>query len=383
MPLKFELTLPEKIKELLSVPDLTMEDVDPNNIIYKLFASLLTRLELNGFSSIEVFRGNPIVPADDNFNSLRFTPGNPGRSSTYTRYVDGNHVLRTHTSAQIPEIFREFKKHADDIRFKTIVMPGLVYRRDVIDPRHLDVFHQVDVWTLQNDATVGHPASRADLLRLVETVFSVMCPNATMKVLEAQHPYTVDGIEVYAVSSDGTEEYEVLEAGLIHPDVLRITGLDPSKYSGLALGMGLERLIMARKKLPDIRLIRSADPRIQKQMQTFEVFKTVSNMPAISRDVSFCIKTGEREEDICERIRDAFDAAKDMLENVELLNRVAFDKLPEIARTRLGAQQGQDNVLVRVTLRHPDRTLTKQDATDLYKTAYRKLHEGSGWDYAL
>lgn len=383
MPLKFEVTPPDRIEELLSIQDLTADDVDPNNIIRSLFASLLTRLELNNFSSIRVYRGSAVVSADDNFDSLRFTPGNPGRSSTYTRYVDGDHVLRTHTSAQIPGIFRELKREASSIDFKTIVMPGLVYRRDVIDPRHLDVFHQIDIWTLQNDAIIGRSANRQDLLKLVETIFSATCPNAKMKVLEAKHPYTVDGIEVYAVSSDGTQEFEVLEAGLVHPDVLRLTGLDPSKYSGLALGMGLERLIMARKKLPDIRMIRSTDPRIQKQMRTFEIFKPVSSMPAISRDMSICIKNSEREEDICERIKDVFGDAKEMIENVEILDRVPFEKLTETARARLGAQPGQDNILIRITLRHPDRTLTKQEATELYKIAYRKLHEGTGWDYAL
>jgi len=62
---------------------------------------------------------------------------------------------------------------------------------------------------------------------------------------------------------------------------LKNSGIDPEQYSGLALGMGVERLIMARKNLPDIRLIRSSDPRVVKQMTNMEKFKNVSNQPAM------------------------------------------------------------------------------------------------------
>jgi phenylalanyl-tRNA synthetase alpha chain len=193
---------------------------------------------------------------------------------------------------------------------------------------------------------------------LARTVFDAACPGAKMVVYEAKHPYTVDGIEVYA-GVDG-KEIEVFEAGLIHPEVLKITGLDPAQYSGLALGMGIERLIMARKNLPDIRLIRSVDPRIIKQMGDMEVFKDVSNQPAMVRDMSYCVDRNDTEEDICEAIRTVFGDQADLLEQVEILERVPFETLHPIARERLGAQENQDNVLVRITLRHPDKTLTKK-----------------------
>jgi len=376
MQLKFEVSSSETVEKLLSVEDLTLptKEGQERNIVGRVYDQVISTLTEESFPNMSVVRGNPIVDAGDNFDSLLFTPGNPGRSSTYTRYTDGDHVLRTHTSARIPSLFRELEKDGAIQKENTFVLPGLVYRRDVIDPRHLDVFHQIDIWTLQENETRG-VANREDLLRLAHVVFKAACPDAKMIVYEAKHPYTVDGIEVYA-GVDG-KEIEVLEAGLIHPDVLRLTGLDPEQYSGLALGMGVERLVMARKDLPDIRLIRSTDPRIIKQMTNMEKFKSVSDKPAISRDMSYCVDKNDSEEDICEAIRNAFGDKSDLLEEVKILDRTHFENLTSIAKERLGAREGQDNILIRITLRHPDKTLVKKEAADLYTTAYPQLHKGT------
>jgi phenylalanyl-tRNA synthetase alpha chain len=282
MPLRFEVTSPDTVARLLAISDLTLPTGagEERNIVGQVFDELVSKLQERQFPAICVVRGDAIVEARDNFDRLLFSPGNPSRSSTYTRYSDEEHVLRTHTSALIPSTFQRLQC----VDRSTFVLPGLVYRRDVIDPRHLDVFHQIDVWTLQDSRKYGH-TTRGDLLELASTVFEAACPSAQMAVYEARHPYTVDGIEVYA--NIGSQEIEVLEAGLTHPEVLRQVGLDPERYSGLALGMGVERLIMARKRLPDIRLIRSTDPRMSWQMTSMEPFVSVSNKPAMSRDMSY------------------------------------------------------------------------------------------------
>ena len=380
MKLKFEVSDKETIEKLLSISDLTepaMEGVE-RNIAGKVFDSLMKGLAESNFPNIQVVRGNPVVSVEDNFDSLLFTPGNPGRSSTYTRYTDSDHVLRTHTSALIPSTFRELAKQSIDI--VTLVLPGLAYRRDVIDPRHLDVFHQIDVWTLQKNETHGR-VTRKELLDLGKVVFDAACPGAEMIVYEAKHPYTIDGIEVYAKVDE--KEIEVFEAGLIHPTVMRNSGIDLDIYSGLALGMGVERLIMARKNLPDIRLIRSTDPRVLSQMTNLETFKQVSNQPAMNRDMSYCVDKNDTEEDICENIRKVFGENADLLEEVKILSRTSCDNLEPIAKQRLGVRPSQDNVLVRITLRHPDKTLTKQESAKLYDEAYPKLHQGDTSGYIV
>ena len=380
MQLKYEVSSHETIDKLLAVKDLTLptEDGQERNIIGKVYDQVITKLKENNFPDIKVIRGDANVLASDNFDSLLFSPGNPGRSATYTRYTDEDHVLRTHTSALIPVTFKNLNK--EEIDNSTFVIPGLVYRRDVIDPRHLDVFHQIDVWTLQRNDKYGK-TNREDLLKLARTIFSAACPDAEMIVYEAVHPYTVDGIEVYA-KVDG-KEIEVFEAGLAHPQVLANCGIDPEIYSGLALGMGVERLIMARKNLPDIRLIRSTDPRVIKQMTNMEPFKNVSDQPAITRDMSYMVGKNDTEEDICEDIRNVFGDQSDMLEEVKILERTSYENLHPNARERLGASENQDNVLVRIILRHPDKTLTKQEAADLYEMAYPKLHKGTTKGYEV
>lgn len=380
MQLKFEVSDKETIEKLLTITDLTEPTQEglERNIVGKVFDSLMKGLADANFPNIQVVRGNPTVSVEDNFNSLLFTPGNPGRSSTYTRYTDDDHVLRTHTSALIPSTFRELAKNPIDT--VTLVLPGLAYRRDVIDPRHLDVFHQIDVWTLQENNTHGK-VTRKELLALGRVVFDAACPGAEMIIYEAKHPYTVEGIEVYA-KVDG-KEIEVFEAGLVHPMVMKDSGIDPEQYSGLALGMGVERLIMARKNLPDIRLIRSTDPRIIAQMTNLEKFKQVSNQPAMNRDMSYCVDKDDTEEDICENIKNVFGENADLLEEVKILARTSYDNLEPIAKQRLGAKSNQDNVLIRITVRHPDKTLTKQESAKLYDEAYPKLHQGDTSGYIV
>ena len=372
--LRFEVSSPEAIQKALAVPDLMAEDA-PINAINIIKKKIEEKLSEAGMGNTRVIIGDPIVSVEDNFDKLLFPADNAGRSSTYTRYVDGDHVLRTHTSAHVPKTFKAFYNEFNGkIPDTVFLFPGLVYRRDVIDPKHLDVFHQMDIWTLRENGNRG-AVKEEDLLRLVNTIFDSIFTDKKPIVYKAVHPYTVNGIEVYAKFGDS--ELEVLEAGLAHPEVLRAAGFDPDKYSGLALGMGLDRLVMSLKDLPDIRYLRSVEPRIAVQMSNVEKFKNVSNQPAISRDMSYCIPENYTDEDICEEIKEAFGDKAFLIENVSITARTKFDDLVPIAKERLGAVPEQDNVLVKITLRHPDLTLTKQQANELYDQAYPLLNKGS------
>jgi len=372
--LKFEVSSPELIEKALQVSDLTVEGAPDHiiNMIEKKIEQGIAKLDMGELREI---RGNPVVSIEDNFDKLLFPADNAGRSSTYTRYVDEDHVLRTHTSAHVPQALKELhSEFGDNIPDTVFLLPGLVYRRDVIDQKHLDVFHQMDVWTIRENKDRG-PVGREDLLKLVNGIFGSIFKDKKPIVYEAVHPYTLKGIEVYA--QFGESELEVLEAGLVHPEVLRAAGFDPEKYSGLALGMGFDRLVMSLKTLPDIRFLRSVDPRISSQMKSLEKFKNVSNQPPISRDMSYCVPKNFTEEDICEEIKNAFGDKDFLIENVSIVSRTNFNDLPLVARERLGASEGQDNILVKITLRHPDVTLTKVEANSLYDGAYPKLHRGN------
>jgi phenylalanyl-tRNA synthetase alpha chain len=172
----------------------------------------------------------------------------------------------------------------------------------------------------------------------------------------------------------------VAECGLAHPEVLERAGL--AGWSGLALGMGLDRLLMLRKGIPDIRLLRSADPRIAGQMTDLARYRPVSAMPPIRRDLSVAVEAADTAEDLGDRVRDALGPDADAVEEVAVLAETPYDQLPPQAVARLGIGPHQKNVLVRVVLRHLERTLTDEEANRLRDRVYAALHQGSVHQWA-
>jgi phenylalanyl-tRNA synthetase alpha chain len=148
------------------------------------------------------------------------------------------------------------------------------------------------------------------------------------------------------------------------------------------LGLGLDRLLMLRKHIKDIRLLRSTDPRITAQMQDLAPYREVSCMPPVLRDISLVLAEGADLEDIGDQVREALPEDADVVEHVEILSQTPYEALPNAARARLGIALGQKNVLLRIVLRALDRTLTSE-ACNVYRDAiYAKLHEGTVWHWA-
>jgi phenylalanyl-tRNA synthetase alpha chain len=191
-------------------------------------------------------------------------------------------------------------------------------------------------------------------------------------------PYTLDGRQV-DVYHDG-RWVEVWECGLAHPRVLAAAGL-PGR-GGLALGMGLDRLLMLVKHIPDIRLLRSGDPRISGQMLDLARYQHVSSMPPITRDLCVAAPDDDNEDTLGDRVRDALGADTSYVEEVRVLSATAYQHLPASAIGRLGAKPGQKNLLVRVVLRDLEKTLTNQTANALRDRIYRTLHQGTDYQWA-
>jgi phenylalanyl-tRNA synthetase alpha chain len=174
---------------------------------------------------------------------------------------------------------------------------------------------------------------------------------------------------------------EVAECGLAHPDVLARAGLGDG-WSGLALGLGLDRMLMLRKGIPDIRLLRSAEPTVAAQMTDLAPYRPVSALPAVRRDLSIAVAADDLAEDLGDRVRDALGADADVVESVEIRQETPGAELPPPALARLGARPGQKNLLVRLVLRPLDRTLSDQEANVLRDRAYAALHQGSVHQWA-
>jgi phenylalanyl-tRNA synthetase alpha chain len=316
-------------------------------------------------------RGPRIVPVADNYDRLGYASEAVTREARYTRYVDATHVMRSHSTAMIPPALRRLSSApGDDV---LLVCPGIVYRRDAIDWQHTGTPHQLDLWRITR-----RPVGSADLDQMISILLGALTPELRHRQQPRVHPYTLNGRQV-DVCQDG-RWVEVWECGLAHPGVLAAGGL-PGR-SGLALGMGLDRLVMLANRIPDIRLLRSGDPRVTRQMLDLATYQPVSPMPAITRDLSVAVSADDDEETLGDRVRDALGADASSVEEVRVLSATAYRQLPSAAIARLGARPDQKNLLVRVVLRNLDKTLTNQEANTLRDRIYRAIHQGAEHQWA-
>lgn len=363
----------EKLNEYLAIPDLTeSKQQHAISLLHERVADYMYGSHKK--SDVRVYRKDPIVTVADNYDNLLITKDNISRSSTYTHYVDKGHILRTHTTAQIPAILRELATTRKDWNDVVILLPGLAYRRDVTDKKHVGQVHMLEMWRIVKTGK-DKPITKNDLLDVVKGVANTAAPSWKLRIIDSPHPYTKQGIEVNAVLGD--RDIEILECGLINDQILANAGLDPSEYSGWALGMGLDRLVMTLKDIPDVRYLRSTNPKIAAQMKDLDKYHEVSNQPAIQRDMSYSVPAGYVEEDVNEDIREALGDKQNILESVEILSETAYEDLPQKIQERLGISSEQKNVLVRITLRHLDRSLENKEANQIYDDIYKKINHGT------
>jgi phenylalanyl-tRNA synthetase alpha chain len=320
-------------------------------------------------------RGPRVVPIVDNYDHLNFTADAASRDARYTRYVDAERMLRSHASSMIPPALRTLA--ADPVDDVLLVAPGIVHRRDAIDRVHTGMPHQLDLWRISSGGSreLGNP----DMDEMCQLLVDALAPGLEWRSEPRVHPYTLDGRQIDVLAADG-EWIEVWECGLAHPDVLAAAGLDG--WSGLALGMGLDRFLMLRKGIPDIRLLRATDRRIADQMADLEPYRTVSSMPPVSRDLSVAGDADDDIEQIGGRVRDALGDDAVAVEEVARLSETPYDDLPIAAIDRMGMSPGQRNLLVRVVLRHPERTLTASEANEIRDRVYAAIHRGTSLEWS-
>jgi phenylalanyl-tRNA synthetase alpha chain len=322
-----------------------------------------------------VHRSSPVVTVHDNYEVLGYPPAAPAREARHTRYVDGGRLLRTHMTAAVPSALRALA--GDGQPDLVVACPGLVYRRDVVDRLHVGEPHQLDLWRVRR----GEPLTTGDLDEMIGLVVSAILPGAPHRALPASHPYTTEGREVEVET--GGSWVELLECGLAGTHVLEAGGLDPGEWSGLALGLGLDRALMLRKGVTDIRLLRSADPRVAGQMLDLEPYRPVSAMPPTRRDLSIAVDAELTAEELGDRIRERVDpGVLDAVEELAVIAETPAAELPPQAIARIGVRRGQKNVLVRLVLRHPTRTLTAEEANLTRNAVYAAVHEGGAHQWA-
>lgn len=357
----------DELHRALTLRDLT-DPAQGEHAIQHLLTAIVARLELKWGSTVRTIRNSPVVSIAANYDRLGYDPSDVTRARRYTRYLSPTVMLRSHMSAELPTALETYAGNCDVDEL--IAAPGLVYRRDAVDRSHVGEPHQVDLWRIRST----DDTSDDDMLDMIAELVDAVLPGAKWTVTSADHPYTVGGRQI-DVLHDG-RWLELAECGRIHPDVLSGSGLDPNRWSGLALGMGLERALMLRKAIPDIRYLRASDPRITSQMLDLDPWRHVSVLPPAKRDISVVVDCEDDEEIIGDRIRAALGPDAEMIESVDLLSRTSHEELANSARSRLQTHLGQDNLLLRIILRPLDRTLTADEANTLRNTIYKAIHQG-------
>ena len=366
--MKKEVMSSERLVASLAIPDLTdsKNGIHAINLIVQKVKRALEAAYVE--ATIGEVRTAPIVSVKENFDDLLFPEDNLGRSSRYTRYVAPDKVLRTHTSAAIPSWLKEAARNG--VNDTIVVLPGLCYRRDVIDKTHCGEINQMDVWRVKR----GNPRfGRPNLIHLVETILNSVVPGYEYRANETEHPYTINGLEVEVLVNRNW--LEVLECGEAHPIVLENAGLDHQEYSGLALGMGLDRLVMIVKDIDDIRILRSNDPRIKRQMVNLDKFVRVSDQPAAKRVLSYSTSGDKTEEDVCEEIRDELGSEATYIEEIQY-SEIPYEQLPAKAQENLGIRPDQKNIVVTLVFRSPEGSLQRTMVNEWMQRLYPKLNKG-------
>jgi phenylalanyl-tRNA synthetase alpha chain len=358
-------------RSALAVRDLTDSAHGPH-AMQLLVAEIVRSLREAWSSDVVVRRASPVVSLADNYDRLGYPADAAARDARHTRYVSATSVLRTHASAMIPGLLRTIA--AAEYEDLLLVCVGLVYRRDRIERISVGEPHQLDLWRISRTALGDR-----DLRQMIDLVIAAALPGREHRALRTSHPYTLNGLEIEV--REGDRWVEVAECGLASPRVLQGGGL-PAEYSGLAMGLGLDRLLMLRKGIDDIRLLRSSDDRVASQMLDLAPYRPVSSRPPALRDLSIAVRNDADSEELGDRVRVALGRDAQAIEALTVVSETRGDDLPSQAVERLGLEPGQKNLLVRLVLRHPTRTLTDAEANALRDRVYAVVHEGSVYQWA-
>ena len=333
-----------RMKRLLDMPDLSRT---PGSPLHEIVSRATEVKSLEGF---DVIRIPEIVPAHILFDLFNMPPGHPARSPSDTYYANPEYVLRTHDTVfwyyylNHPEI----KKRIERKESLGAVCYGKVYRKDEIDRKHMNVFHQFGGLYLEpDDKKIISPDELKHALS--EIAKSIFGEKVEFRFYDHQFPYTDPSFEMEAHING--QWIEMLGSGLARKSVLQNLGL--TGYNGWAFGFGLERLAIASMELPDIRLLWSKDERVKKQLKLGNKFKEVSKYPPITRDISFIVSNDFMPNDYFDLIR---DIGGDLVEEVALLDKYEN-------KEKFG--EGKVSYTYRIVYRSNERTLTTEEIEPL------------------
>jgi phenylalanyl-tRNA synthetase alpha chain len=218
------------------------------------------------FSSLgfAVLDGPEAETEHHNFDALNIPPEHPARDMQDTFWLEGGALLRTHTS---PVQVRGMVRLGPPLR---MIAPGRVFRNESVDASHEHTFYQLEGMMVDRDVSVAH------LLYFMKTLLgAIFGRDVTVRLRPGYFPFVEPGFEldIQCLICGGpgcpvckqSGWVELLPCGLVHPNVLRMGGIDPEEWGGFAFGLGLTRLVMMRYGIDDIRHLQGGDLRFLEQ----------------------------------------------------------------------------------------------------------------------
>ncbi len=192
------------------------------------------------------------------FDSLNFAKGHPARDGYDTFRTEEGFIPPAHTSTMQHRVLKAYKHKLDEGNAIAVAVPGRVYRNEDVDATHEHTFYQCEGVYVSKDCTLGNML--AILREFFEKYYG---QKLNIKTQPGYFPFTEPSLEFLiekpkSLGGKGDGWLEMLGCGMIHPNVLKMAGIDPTEYQGFAWGGGIDRLVMLRYGLSDVRNFEAA-----------------------------------------------------------------------------------------------------------------------------
>jgi len=307
----------QRICRMYDMPDLSRTVGNPVNLIVEKI------INLDFYKDFDIIQTPEIVWLYETFDLFDFAPNHPARSKSDTYFVSDDKILRTHTTVlryyylTRPEIQKKLKKEW----IVKALSRGKTYRRDEIDSKHYPVFHQIDgLYLVEKTKEKIGKEELAEVLK--NLIISIYGEAIEYRISDDTFPYTDPSLQA-EVKYNG-EWFELLWSWVVKWSVLKSLWIDPEKYNWRAFGPGIERLVMPKMNIPDIRILWAQDERITSQRWNLDhEFQSVSKYPSTYRDISFIIDKSVSLNEYFDLVRDLWG---EIVEHVQLLDTYENDE---------------------------------------------------------
>ena len=237
-----------------------MPDFYPAEIgsMHPLMTELDRVIQIYQMMGFDVLESRQLDDEFHMFDSLNFAKEHPARDGYDTFRTEEGLIPPAHTSTMQHRVLKQYKKSLEEGKAIAVVVPGRVFRNEDVDATHEHTFYQCEGVYVSKDCTLGNML--AILREFFEKYYG---QKLNIKTQPGYFPFTEPSLEFLiekpkSLGGKGDGWLEMLGCGMIHPNVLKMAGIDPSEYQGFAWGGGIDRLVMLRYGLNDVRNFEAA-----------------------------------------------------------------------------------------------------------------------------